>query len=120
MVKHDVYTYDESTDSLFVAFPEEYEYQKVVPLKEDILVEIDTEGKPKAVEILNASLNFKTDKELLLNPYKIFMKINVTDSDIRLEVVLKLDDNNTITLEESVAKYDKSVCAGEHTLKSVV
>ena len=39
MVKYDVYTYDKSTDSLFIAFPIEYEYEKVIPLEEDFLME---------------------------------------------------------------------------------
>lgn len=35
MVKYDVYTYDVSTDSLFIAFPVEYEYENVIQINED-------------------------------------------------------------------------------------
>lgn len=65
MVKYDIYTYDITTDSLFIAFPVEYEYAEVMPLDDDFLMEIDVGGHPRAIEILNASTHFGVDKESL-------------------------------------------------------
>ena len=85
MVKHDVYSYEISTDSLFIAFPVEYEYDKVVPLDEDILMEVDVKGHPRAIEILNASTHFGVEKESLVEICKLQMKITVTDENIIVE-----------------------------------
>lgn len=119
MVKYDVYTYDEISDSLFIAFPVEYEYQKVIPLEEDILMEIDTNGYPRAVEILNASDNFNVDKELLPHIHKVHMKIMVTDSEIRLEIILTLQDNNILPLVELVENNNHIPCNDENIAVSI-
>ena len=70
MVKYDICTYDAFSDSLFLAFPVEYNFKEVIPLEEEILLEIDDEGHPRALEILNASKIFNTSEENLKNILK--------------------------------------------------
>ena len=41
----------------------EYEYDKVIPLYEDILMEVDVKCYPCALEILNATTYFKIKKK---------------------------------------------------------
>ncbi len=90
MVKYDIYTYDELGDSLFLAFPVEYIFKEVIPLEEDLLLEIDQEGHPHALEILNASTIFNTSKENLSNIRKVEMIIEVSEMCIKIDVSLTL------------------------------
>lgn len=90
MVKYDIYTYDEMSDSLFLAFPVEYTFKEVIPLEEEVLLEIDMEGHPRALEILNASTIFNTSKENLSNIRKVEMIIDVSKRYIKIDVSLTL------------------------------
>lgn len=119
MVKYDVYTYDKSTDSLFIAFPIEYEYEKVIPLKDDFLMEIDTKGYPRAVEILNASSYFNVDKDLLNIPRKVHMEITVTDTKIIVEITLTLQNMDMIPLVELVENNINIPCNNENIAISI-
>lgn len=92
MVKYDIYTYDELTDSLFLAFPVEYECKEVIPLEEEILLEIDTNGHPRAIEILNASTKFNVSKKNLSHIQKVEMTIDITESHIKVDVSLTLKE----------------------------
>ncbi|WP_455645538.1 DUF2283 domain-containing protein [Methanosphaera sp.] len=89
MVKYDIYTYDEEIDALFLTFPVEYEFQQVLELEDDILLEIDTNGKHRALEILNASMHFKSEKSILKNNItNMEMTIRITDNDIIINIYL--------------------------------
>jgi len=101
MDKYDIYTYDITGDSLFIAFPVEYEYGEVIPLDDDYLMEIDVDGHPRAVEILNASTHFGVDKEHLLKICKLHMKITVTDETIVVEITLTILNEDMIPLIEA-------------------
>ena len=119
MVKYDVYTYDVSTDSLFIAFPVEYEYEKVIQINEDFLMEIDTNGYPRAIEILNASSNFKVEKSFLEDVHKVHMKITVTDMEIIVEILLTLGNKNILPLVELVENESHIPCNNENITVSI-
>jgi len=111
---YDVYTYDVSTDSLFIAFPVEYEYEKVIQINEDFLMEIDTNGYPRAIEILNASSNFNVEKSFLEDVHKVHMKITVTDMEIIVEILLTLGNKNILPLVELVENESHIPCNNEN------
>lgn len=119
MVKYDIYTYDITTDSLFIAFPVEYEYAEVIPLDDDFLMEIDVGGHPRAIEILNASTHFGVDKESLPEIRKLHMKITVTDETIVVEIILTLLNKDMIPLIEQVKNINKFPCNNENIAVSL-
>ena len=114
-----VYTYDITTDSLFIAFPVEYTYGKVIPLDDDFLMELDVEGHPRAIEILNASTHFAVDKESLREIRKLNMKITVTDENIIAEITLTLLNKNMIPLIEQVENLNNIPCNNENIVVSL-
>ena len=117
MVKYDIYTYDEEADSIFLAFPVEYEFQQVIELDDDILLEIDVNGKPRVLEVLNASMHFNVSKSVLKNNIvKIEMVIDITDNQISVEVNLTdsskhvlLPLNNSISNLACIPVSDESI-----------
>ena len=57
-----VYDYDRQGDSLFIYCVDDYEYEVSLELDNDVILDIDKEGKPVAFEFLNASKIFNLDK----------------------------------------------------------
>ena len=108
MVKYDIYTYDELTDSLFLAFPVEYEVKEVIALEEEVLLEIDMNGRPRALEILNASKNFNVSKESLSKVKKLEMLIEITNIQIMINVSLTLNTEQPVIVSETVGNISNS------------
>ena len=50
-----VYDYDHKGDSLFIHCVNPYEYDVSLELDNDVILDFDIDGKPVAVEFLNAS-----------------------------------------------------------------
>ena len=57
-----VYDYDYKNDSLFIYCEEPYEYDVSLELDNNVILDLDTTGKPVAFEFLNASKVFKINK----------------------------------------------------------
>ncbi len=95
-----VYDYDRQGDSLFIYCIEDYEYEVSLELDNDVILDIDKEGKPVAFEFLNASKIFNLDKSYFNNLSKITIQSNITEEAINLKVQLIVPvHNKTQTLE---------------------
>ena len=66
-----VYDYDHQGDSLFIYCVDDYEYEVSLELDNDVILDLDTNGKPVAFEFLNASKVFHLDKSYFKNLVKI-------------------------------------------------
>lgn len=122
MVMHEAYSYDEFTDSLFIAMPIDYKYKGVIEIEEgEVLVEFDTNNIPRAIEILNASTVLNTDPKDLLkeNIKKIELTFEVTNDEIsvKLELVSELNLENNIKIVETRLN---SVNIPENTEKFII
>ena len=82
------YDYDYKNDSLFIYSVESYEYEVSLELDNNVILDLDVEGKPVAFEFLNASKVFKLDKSYFKNLVKICIRSDITDEAIRLKVQL--------------------------------
>ena len=54
-----VYDYDRQGDSLFIYCVDDYEYEISLELDNDVILDIDKEGKPVAFEFLAINLKVK-------------------------------------------------------------
>ena len=88
-----VYDYDRQGDSLFIYCVEDYEYEVSLELDNDVILDIDKEGKPVAFEFLNASKIFNLDKSYFNNLAKITIQSNITEA-INLKVQLFVSVHN--------------------------
>lgn len=75
-------------------YAEDYNYDYSLELTEDIIVDFDSEGYPRAFEFLNASKLFKLDKFNLMHIKKINVTIKVTSKLIELNILLVANLNN--------------------------
>ena len=89
-----VYDYDCYGDSLFIYCVEDYEYEVSLELDNDVILDIDKDGKPVAFEFLNASKIFKLDKSFFNNLAKINIQSVITEETINLKVQLIVPVHN--------------------------
>lgn len=73
------YDYDDNNDSLFMYCIEPYDYDVSLELDNNIILDLDIDGKPVAFEFLNASKLFKLDKNYFKNLVKICIRLDITD-----------------------------------------
>ena len=95
------YDYDMENDSLFIYNIDQYNYEVSLELDNDVILDIDTEGKPVAFEFLNASKIFKLDKKHFQNIVKINIQSSITEEAISLKVKLITlihDENQTFNV----------------------
>lgn len=83
-----VYDYDYQNDSLFIYCVNPYEYDVSLELDNNVILDVDTTGKPVAFEFLNASQVFKVDKSYFKNMVKISIQTGITEEIISLKVQL--------------------------------
>ena len=89
-----VYDYDRQGDSLFIYCVDDYEYDVSLELDNDVILDIDIEGKPVAFEFLNASKVFDLDKSYFNNLVKISIRSIITEEAIKLKVQLIVPVHN--------------------------
>ena len=89
-----VYDYDHQGDSLFIYCVDDYEYEISLELDNDVILDIDKEGKPVAFEFLNASKIFNLDKSHFNNLTKITIQSIITEEAINLKVKLAVPVHN--------------------------
>ena len=77
-----VYDYDRQGDSLFIYCVDDYEYEISLELDNDVILDIDKEGKPVAFEFLNASKIFNLDKSHFNNLTKITIQSIITEDPV--------------------------------------
>ena len=82
------YDYDYKGDSLFIYCIDSYEYDVSLELDNDVIFDLDVNGKPVAFEFLNASKVFGLDKSYFNNLVKISIQSKVTVDTISLKVQL--------------------------------
>ena len=89
-----VYDYDCQGDSLFIYCVDDYEYEVSLELDNDVILDIDKEGKPVAFEFLNVSKIFNLDKNHFNNLNKITIQSIITEEAINLKVQLLVPVHN--------------------------
>ena len=89
-----VYDYDHQGDSLFIYCVDDYEYEVSLELDNDVILDIDKEGKPVAFEFLNVSKIFNLDKSHFNNLTKITIQSIITEEAINLKVKLAVPVHN--------------------------
>lgn len=82
------YDYDHKEDSLFIYCVEHYEYEVSLELDNDVILDLDINGKPVAFEFLNASKVFNLEKSYFNNMVKISIQSDITEESISLKVQL--------------------------------
>lgn len=85
-----VYDYDHKNDSLFIYCEEPYEYEVSLELDNNVILDLDTNGKPVAFEFLNASKVFKLDKSYFKNLISIHIQSDITEESIKLKAELSV------------------------------
>lgn len=83
-----VYDYDYQNDSLFIHCVDSYDYEVSLELDNDVILDLDTNGKPVAFEFLNASKVFHLDKSYFKNLVKISIQSLIDEESIKLNVQL--------------------------------
>ena len=83
-----VYDYDYKNDSLFIYCEEPYEYDVSLELDNNVILDLDTTGKPVAFEFLNASKVFKINKSYFKSLVNINIQTVITQDIINLTVKL--------------------------------
>ncbi len=83
-----VYDYDYQNDSLFIHCTDSYDYEVSLELDNDVILDLDTNGKPVAFEFLNASKVFHLDKSYFENLVKISIQSLIDEESIKLNVQL--------------------------------
>ena len=53
MVLHEVYSYDEVADAMFVSIPVDYEFDGVMKVDDGVFLEYDVDKLPKSIEQRN-------------------------------------------------------------------
>ncbi|MBR2857929.1 DUF2283 domain-containing protein [bacterium] len=89
-----VYDYDRQGDSLFIYCVDDYEYEVSLELDNDVILDIDKDGKPVAFEFPNASKIFNLDKSHFNNLTKITIQSIITEDAINLKVKLAVPVHN--------------------------
>ena len=84
-VGHD---YDYKGDSLFIYCLDSYEYDVSIELDNDVILDLDVDGKPVAFEFLNASKIFKLDNAYFKYLIGINVQSKITVDAINLNVRL--------------------------------
>ena len=102
-VGHD---YDYKGDSLFVYCIDSYEYDVYLELDNDVILDLDVNGKPVAFEFLNASKIFKLDKDYFKNLIGIYIQSKITvvaiNWNVRLTALIH-SKNNPLMLMQYLA-----------------
>ena len=83
-----VYDYDRKGDSLFIYCVAPYEYEVSLELDNDVILDLDVNGKPVAFEFLNASKVFKLNKSYFKNLISISIQADITEEAIKLKAEL--------------------------------
>lgn len=89
-----VYDYDHQGDSLFIYCVDDYDYEVSLELDNDVILDIDKDGKPVAFEFLNVSKIFNLNKSHFNNLTKITIQSIITEEVINLKVQLVVPIHN--------------------------
>ena len=99
------YDYDDNGDSLFIYLINHKRYKHSVELDNDVILDLDINDKPMAVEFLNASKLFNANKSYLNDLNKITLKIKVTKDSITLNCIIR-NNNNSFKLNAIIDNCD--------------
>ena len=95
--------YDFENDVLYI-YTDEGEYNESIDL-DDVILDIEKNGKIIGIEILDASKMFKVDKyDLLKNLIKFEAVIKITKDVIKLNMKLEVLKRNKEIVKESTVK----------------
>lgn len=90
--------YDRECDALMLYYAGDYDYDYSLELTDDVIIDFDCGGIPRAFEFLNASKLFGFDKSSLMNIKKINITIKVTSKLIELStLIVAVVHNNDVS-----------------------
>lgn len=87
MMTHD---YDYQHDSLFMYRVDDYEYERSLFLEDGLILDLDKDNTPTALEIINASKRLNVDKFSLRMPFGFSMDIDIEDDYITISATFKV------------------------------
>lgn len=88
------YDYDYNEDSLFIYCVNPYNYDVSLELDNNVILDIDTEGKPVAFEFLNASKVFGLSKTYFKKLVGMDIHLEITEEKISLKTELHVMIHN--------------------------
>ena len=94
MIKKIKYDYDLQNDSLFTYINDDYIYDHSIELNDNIILDLDKDYKPVAIEVLDASKIFKTTKVSINNLSSFKVNIKINDKLIELTMTLTVKVHN--------------------------
>lgn len=94
------WTYDIETDSLFIYRNEKYDYETILELNVDVILDLDDKGMPSSFEFLNASKLFKVKASSLNSIKEINVSVSITEKLIELNTELTV-----LVMDEFSQKY---------------
>ena len=102
MVLHEVYSYDEVADAMFVSIPVDYEFDGVMKVDDGVFLEYDVDKLPKSIEIINASKKFDVEKEDLIDFKTLKLWFNVDGDRIGINLNIKLKNECEMDLNQHI------------------
>lgn len=102
MVLHEVYSYDEVADAMFVSIPVDYEFDDVMKVDEGVFLEYDVDKLPKSIEIINASKKFDVEKEDLMNLQSLQLEFDINSDRICVKLDIKLKNECEMDLNQHI------------------
>lgn len=99
------YDYDGKGDSLFICLINHNSYEHSIDLDNDVILDLDINYKPMAVEFLNASKLFNVNKDYLTDLNKIALKLRITKDLISLNCLIQ-NNNHSFSLNRLTDNCD--------------
>jgi uncharacterized protein YuzE len=84
------YSYDADADAMFIYMKGKYNYDYSIPLTNDIILDLDINGVPVALEILNTSKIFNISKYYFEKVPFIDLNVLVGENLIKVNCVIGL------------------------------
>ena len=86
--------YDSHFDMLGIKKINKYKYNKSVEMRDGVILDFDTDDKPAALQIIDASKLFNIPKSSFHNIPMVEMSIKINESCIRLDLTIGVHVHN--------------------------
>ncbi len=93
------YSYDIDVDAMFINVVNDYVYDKSIEFEFGLILDFDTEGIPVALEMLDISQLFDSDRNF-------FNKIENIEMKIKINCCISLDLKIYLLMGNKLVKYD--------------
>lgn len=106
--------YNAQSDILFIHKDIEYKYRESVEMDNNVILDFDSDYRPVALEILDASKFFNVNKLSLKRHFEMLIQVQINKDVIQLKGLFKFSLHNKEYSSQFVKKWAK------RTLKIVV